>query len=461
MIVFNHERWLATSLRRILASSLEPPPRILVVDSASTDGSVNVVKREFPDVEVIESKVNLGYAGGANLGLQLTTEEIVFLINPDVTVRETTLAALDEALRADERVGMVGCKLLYPDGCVIQHAGGMISYPLALAQHIGYGEPDSDEFGSIREVDYVTGALCAVKRSVLAQVGQFDEGFYPAYFEETDLCQRIRHAGYKVVYVPSAVAIHAESVTTGKNTVEYYHFYHRNRLRLVLKHYSAAQLWQDFLDAETKRLRDLGDSHEVGALRQAYQDNLDLINGWASFPANPRNAAPLPGDGNRAHLLWILRSLADHQLQGVHPSGGMKFANDRDRHGLIERLRQKQTLVESPFTSSTPLIGPLVVRLRAMWNWMSTTWYVRPLTHQQNEFNAELVETFDAVSNDLAKLDLASRLTIDSTIATEQLLTRLHRDVARLEARLRQLEASDDVNHAIDVPPGRSLPRGE
>src|SRR5258708_18500680 len=287
IVAFNHARWLPICIQSVNASTAAPALTVVFVDNASTDNSVSLVRHQFPNIDVLSSPINLGLAGGANLGIRHTTDDTILLINPDVVVGESTISALDEALAADSRIGIAGCKLLYPGGKTIQHAGGEITYPLALTNHFGYGQDDSNKFDEMREVDYVTGAVCAVRRSVLDQVGFFDEGFFPASFEEADLCHRIRTAGYKVVYVPNAVAIHDESATTGKDSRRYYHYYHRNRVRFVLKHYTEAQLWRDFLWAEVVRFKNLGTSVEASALRQAYQDNLDVLSGSVSMFANP------------------------------------------------------------------------------------------------------------------------------------------------------------------------------
>ena len=399
-----------------LLNSGNGPLALLVVDNASADGSAELVEAQFPDVRVIRSPVNLGFAGGANLGIRAAETDLVVLLNPDVTVQATTLQSLASALIADPRAAVAGSKLLYPDGRTIQHAGGTLSYPLALADHHGYGEPDEGQHDETREVDYVTGAAFAVRKSALAEIGYLDEGFYPAYFEETDLCYRARQAGYKVLYVPQAVAIHHESSTTGKNTPRHYHFYHRNRLRFVLKHYSDEQLWRDFLPAEQERLGGVKEA-ELTALRQAYADNLAALEGRADFVVNPAGAAPLPKSRVRLEVLRMLEGQAEVSLASREAGASL----DRSAE-----LRSKCQLTEAPFVSSAPVVGPLVVRFRRLWNWMSTKWYVRPLVQQQNEFNALFVRSLRALES--------------SGVECERAVVRLNTTLARLESRLRRVE---------------------
>src|SRR5207302_7257086 len=118
------------------------------------------------------------------------------------------------AFARDDRLGVAGGKLLYPDDRTLQHAGGIVRRPLMLADHRRYGQPDDPTETDPIDVDYVTGAAIAIRRRALEQVGGLDEGFF-LYFEETDLCQRARDAGWRVRYLPGATAVHRESAATG------------------------------------------------------------------------------------------------------------------------------------------------------------------------------------------------------------------------------------------------------
>ncbi|MBI2939415.1 MAG: glycosyltransferase [Chloroflexi bacterium] len=461
MVSHNSAEWLPNCLPPFLSddaancdSDAAPHP-VYVVDNASTDGSVAVVERRFPAVVVVKSLQNLGFAGGANIGIRASNTDVVVIMNPDVTVNPATLASLATALSGDPRAAIAGGKLLYPDGRTIQHAGGSLSYPLALADHYGYGAEDRGQHDQAREVDYVTGAVIAVKRSALEEIGSFDEGFYPAYFEEVDLCFRARRAGYKVLYVPQAVAIHHESATTGKNTPQYYRYYHRNRVRFVLKHYSDERLAHDFLPAERVWLRQLGSEGELAALREAYADNLAVLEDRADFIANPANVAPLPTSRCKVETLRVLEG----SVEEILAAGKSQVAPSRD--GLAA-LGLRCRLVEPPFVSGAPLVGPLIVRFRRVWNWMATKWYVRPLIQQQSEFNALVVE---ALREQRAAIDEAlreQRTAIDealreqearlaeslreqqavtlSAVESERSIVGLRKDLALLEHRLQRME---------------------
>jgi GT2 family glycosyltransferase len=310
VVSHNSTRWLRQCLVRLIDST-SPGTAVQVVDTGSSDGSTEIAREFAPRVETITVGPNLGFAGACNLGIDRTAADVVVVLNPDVVVRPTTFDALLSVVTTNPTVGIAGGKLLYPDGVTIQHAGGIMTYPLALTNHFGYGQADQGQYEERREVDYVTGALFAVRKSAVAEVGYFDEGFYPAYFEETDLCYRLRLAGHKVVYVPDAVAIHHESVTTGRDTYRYFRFFHRNRMRFVLKHYTVGQLGSDFFPAEASRLFGLGPGAEAAALREAYNDALEVLRGTADYFPQLSRIAPLRRSQLREDILRELATIAD------------------------------------------------------------------------------------------------------------------------------------------------------
>ena len=446
---------MAASVPRSPVNLRVPPPeRIHVVDNASIDGSARLVKRSFPNISVTSVPLNLGFAGGANIVIRAASTEYLVLVNADVEVDPYTLEHLISALESDPQVAIAGSKLLFPDQNTIQHAGGVISYPQALPDHLGYGEEDRGQYDEVREVDYVTGAVFAVRKSALEAIGFFDEGFYPAYFEEADLCVRARKAGYKVLYVPDAAAIHHESVTTGKNTAAYYRLFHRNRIRFVLKHYSDEQLTRDFLPAERDWLGRLESSVELVALRAAYVDNRAVLEGRADFLANPSAAAELPKSPRRIEVLRALEAGAEEALRLNRP--GCPSMRDR-----VDNLRARSWLAEPGFASGTPIVGPLVIRVRRAWNWMSTKWYVRPIAEQQTEFNVlaaealrELTRSLEVLEARLSEIEVANNEAQDARRSLEARLR-------HVEARLADLDRQPDPGTGRPGNAERQEPPGE
>ncbi|MDO8691836.1 MAG: glycosyltransferase family 2 protein [Dehalococcoidia bacterium] len=269
VLSYNGREYLGPCLSSLESSSYREI-EVLLVDNGSTDGSAQWVAATFPKVSVVAYGENLGFAGGMNRGIRTAQGRFIGFLNQDTTVRPAWLENLVTALK-DPAVGMAGSKIYYPDGLTLQHAGGIIRYPQALADHFGYGQLDQGQWDQEKDVDYVTGAAFATRRDVLESIGVFDEGFYPAYFEDTDLCFRARDAGYRVVYIPEAVLVHHESATTVRDSFGYYLAYHTARLRFILKHYSVLQITEDFYPAERAWLEGGQSADERRALGLAYQ----------------------------------------------------------------------------------------------------------------------------------------------------------------------------------------------
>jgi GT2 family glycosyltransferase len=135
--IWNGSEYLHACLDSLMAHDY-PIFEIIAVDNASVDGSAELIARHYPQVRLIRNAVNLGFAGGCNAGLKAAQGDILVLLNQDVIVQPGWLRALVKALQKP-KIGIVGCKMLYPDGRTIQHAGGWIEWPLGLAHHYGRG----------------------------------------------------------------------------------------------------------------------------------------------------------------------------------------------------------------------------------------------------------------------------------------------------------------------------------
>lgn len=238
---------------RTLLSGRRPPGEIVMVDNASSDDSLREMAG-WPQVVVEASPVNLGFAGGANRGVALTEAPLVVVLNPDVELAPDFGVALLDLFERNPRLGAAGTKLHYPERPMIQHAGGVIDFPLLTTWHRGYGEEDRGQWDEPAAVDFVTGGAMALRRAAFDAVGGFDEAFFPAYYEDADLCFRLRAAGWQVRYEPALRGTHVESVGLGRS-LAYYRSFHRSRLRFALKHLSQEQWSTQFIPAELERLR--------------------------------------------------------------------------------------------------------------------------------------------------------------------------------------------------------------
>ncbi|NTU85617.1 MAG: glycosyltransferase family 2 protein [Chloroflexales bacterium] len=291
-------------------AALEPAPeRVLVVDNASADGTAERVAAAFPALDLIRNQANLGFAGGMNSGIRAllaggTPPESVILLNQDTLVDPGWLDAITAPLAADPLVGAVGCKIRYPDGG-IQHAGVTLDWPRALARHIGWHEPDTGQHDTPRDVERVTFAAVALSAAALGQVGLLDEGYGPAYFEDVDLCWRLRRAGYTLRYEPRATLVHHESLSL-RDELTRSARYNFGRLRFVLKSYSLADLRGPFAEAERAFIREHSHCPEGQALRWAYAETLAALPGIVA--ARQALEPDLPG-GAQAAMHELLSGL--------------------------------------------------------------------------------------------------------------------------------------------------------
>ena len=233
-------------LRRCLRSLAEHPisageMRVTVVDSGSPDGTPDMVEVEFPEVRLLR-RGNIGFSAANNLVLRQTPAAAVLLLNPDTEVYAGTLDAALARLRSEERIGMVGVKLVTESG-ELDHACKR-SFPTPLsalghftgvggeqyrAAHLGDDEPG--------EVDAVNGAFMLIRRAALEQVGCFDEGYW-MYMEDLDLCYRLREAGWLTWYEPTSVALHVKGGSAGRRSPRLVLAFHAGMSRFYDKHYA-------------------------------------------------------------------------------------------------------------------------------------------------------------------------------------------------------------------------------
>jgi GT2 family glycosyltransferase len=210
----------------------------ICVDNGSTDGSAEEVERRFPEVELIRTGANLGFAGGCNAGIRRALErgaDWVLLLNNDAVAEAGLAAALERAAAARPDAGVLACKVLFEDGATVMYAGARFHAALGYSgRRTGFGRPDT--FHASHDVDRADGAAMAISRPALERVGLLDERLF-AYVEDVDLSLRVRAAGLAVVFVPGAVVRHRGSASTGgaASTTNLY-YSTRNTIAVVERH---------------------------------------------------------------------------------------------------------------------------------------------------------------------------------------------------------------------------------
>jgi GT2 family glycosyltransferase len=352
--VRNGRRFLAACLDSLLAQQQAAPElalHIVAVDNDSIDGSADFITHHYPSVQLIRNTINRGFAGGCNQGLLAAPADLMILLNQDTAVQAGWVQAVADAF-ADPvdgpTIGVVGCKILYPDGRTIQHAGGYLQRPAMYGIHYAHHEHDHGQGDQSKAVEWVTGAAFAIRRATLERVGLLDEGFWPGYFEDVDYCLRVQAAGLRIWYCAKAVLSHQEtSSKIDEETIQ--RFYHRGRLRLALKHLAPTEWQATFLPAEhAQSLR-----HTL-PLKSAY---------WDALLAAPQLLRTQWG-ADDAQILAVLRGL--HELLTGGPDAAWHFE-------------------EFTFPPSAPLIGAGLSAFRRLWYNVAARWGVRHLQHQVQE----------------------------------------------------------------------------
>lgn len=206
-----------------LRPELDPAhERIIVVDNASNDGSLETL-RQMPGIELIASEANLGFAGANNLGVRAVKAKHYLLLNPDTVVRPGAIALLRRFLESHPEAAMVGPRLEYPDGTPQLSAFGDPTPIGELIRGANIGVLTRllkrwEVYGEIADrpmaVDWVAGACLLIRAEVFAAVGLLDDGYF-MYYEEVDFCRRARRAGYPCWYLPTAHVVHLVGQASG------------------------------------------------------------------------------------------------------------------------------------------------------------------------------------------------------------------------------------------------------
>jgi GT2 family glycosyltransferase len=220
---------------------------MIVVDSASSDGSVDMIKQEFPWVELIASEENLGFPGGNNVGIARAKGRNILLLNPDTVILDDALQVMVHYIDQHVDIGALGAKILNPDLSIQSSRRRFptmltaifestwlesVAPPAILRDYYTRDLPDDES----ADVDWVTGACLMVPRLVIDQVGPLDEEYF-MYSEELDWCRRIKDAGWRVIYLPQAQIIHHVGKSSEQAVTDRHINFQRAKLRYFRKYH--------------------------------------------------------------------------------------------------------------------------------------------------------------------------------------------------------------------------------
>jgi GT2 family glycosyltransferase len=239
IVAYNTRALLLEAIASVIA---EPEVEVIVCDNASADGSADAVGNTFPEVRLIRSAHNRGFAGGTNLAASRAQGEALLLLNPDAALRPGALAALLDCLEQKPQAAAVGPAMRYPDGtpqaAAFAFPGlvqvGLDLFPLPRLM-------DSRLNGRLhhtcraRPIDHPLGACMLIRRAAWEHVGPLDEGYF-MYLEEVDWCRRARALGWQIWYAPAAQAVHHGGAATRQQPEAMLAQLWRSRLRYYQRH---------------------------------------------------------------------------------------------------------------------------------------------------------------------------------------------------------------------------------
>ena len=221
---------------------------VIVVDNASTQDEASIISELYPQVKVIRSPRNLGFAGGNNLGIKEAKGKYILLINNDTYFKEFNIDSLIERLESSDKIGIVCPKLCFAWGNnPIQFTGYTPLSPITVRnQAIGFGEEDRGQYNTAHPTPYAHGAAMLIKREAIAKVGLMPECFF-LYYEELDWSMMFTRTGYEIWYDPACTVYHKESQTTGQNSPLRTYYITRNRLLLVKRNYKGINKYLSYI----------------------------------------------------------------------------------------------------------------------------------------------------------------------------------------------------------------------
>ncbi len=249
ILSWNGIKFLEQFLPSVVKNTSEDLCEIIVADNLSTDGSVEFVRKNYPQVSIIQNERNGGYAGGYNDALKNVNSKYYVLLNQDVEVTTNWVEAIIEKMESDDKIAAAQPKLrAYNDREFFEYAGASGGY----VDRFGYAfcrgrlfdtvEKDEGQYDDVKEIFWATGASMFIRSDVYWKAGGLDEDFF-AHQEEIDLCWRVKNLGYSIVCVPASVIYHVGggSLPQGNARKTYLNF--RNNLMMMFKNLPLSTLW--------------------------------------------------------------------------------------------------------------------------------------------------------------------------------------------------------------------------
>lgn len=254
IVSYNVKKLLKECIQSIYAQGNDIEFEIIVVDNSSDDGSAAMVKKEFPNVILLENSQNVGFARACNQAIKLSKGKFILLLNPDIIVPSGNLLKMLKFMEQTKEAGIVGCRLVDTDGNIEPSCKSFPSLWVLWSEMSFLYKifPKSKLFGApylsyfnynqTKEVDVVKGAFLMIRRSAVDEIGLLDEGYF-IYSEEVDWCYRAKRRGWKVYFYPDVQVIHYGGSSTRLNPDGMFIELQKSRYRFFKKHHSRVVAW--------------------------------------------------------------------------------------------------------------------------------------------------------------------------------------------------------------------------
>ncbi|MFC1728893.1 glycosyltransferase [candidate division KSB1 bacterium] len=362
IVSYNVRYFLELAIHSVMRSLTDLSHEIIVVDNASSDGSVEMVRDKFPGVSLIVNRENTGFACANNRALEKAQGKYIFLVNPDTVIGEDTISTLLQGFDRSPDTGMIGCRILNPDGSLQLSCRRSFPTPwVAFTRLSGLSLlfPGSRLFGRYNltylnpdepaEIDALSGSFMAVRREVIETVGKLDERFF-MYGEDLDWCYRIKKYGWKIVYDPAVSIIHFKGESARQNSMDSLKYFYEAMLLFTEKHFqpdhSSVPLW---LLKTAIRVRE-----RFGVLLHAGRSLLPRFSRLKSAP----KLAIVGTDRNNRELYSVLMNSPAFRdriagLVGINGTPKTKESPPvLGKIGEIERIVRKKSISGLVFSSS-------------------------------------------------------------------------------------------------------------
>ena len=457
IVSYNVREFLEQALLSLREALKNFAHEIIVVDNASSDGSQAFLKRHFPAVLLIENSDNLGFARANNIGLEKSRGKYICLLNPDTIVSKDTFAALAAFFESHKEAGMVGAKVLNPDGSLQLACRRSFPTPwVAFTKIVGLARlfPKSRLFGRynltfldperVAEVEAISGSFMLLRRQVVESVGGLDEDFF-MYGEDLDWCYRIRKAGWKIYYVPDTQIIHFKGESSKKSPFQQRRLFYEAMRLFVRKHFNKHSAIVPSWVLVTAIYSSAAVSFIAAAIKRVLWPTIDLffLTGTLSFAIFFRFRPEFPWEPFVVvhvvySLVWLI-SLAAHGVYTHSHLSGSKTAS-----AVLAGLLINSTITfffnQWAFSRAVVLVAGFV-NLAVLPSWrFALKWIAR--------------KGFAGISKKIGSLLVQRRsLIVGDEQASAELIRRLRRNLSSIYSITGVVATSEDFEQKIhDVP---------